>query len=377
MSNSPSPSVDVEVSPHANQPGAGFGVAEEDTRPRWRRFLGTVMWRFHDICFFVTYPFMVLLTVIGLFVVLAFCILPTVLLAMLVVCIYYCLMEDPVPLSVLLRYMLTSEDDTSYPNLYPTSHDRPTIQKKLIIRKLLKREELKDKTTATTTEQARKHPLPITIVTDHMHLEFSEPLVIKEEEDAEPKDSSSLAGAAADPMDVESGGIAMQPLEQVRTNLNCKSSEEDQKEAALELPAGSDDAVTETELASVLGDAVTETVHPSDPAPSLHKQDAPGHYCCNISVGGEDEDEAAKINKPEDDVNDDYFGISERRDRETTCDICLVDYEVGDFVAWSPNLECTHCFHKECVLDWLVRKNSCPSCRKDYLKGAKEDDDDE
>merc|ERR1711971_1437157 len=61
---------------------------------------------------------------------------------------------------------------------------------------------------------------------------------------------------------------------------------------------------------------------------------------------------------------------ADTRDRGTTCDICLLDFEVGDDVAWSPNPKCSHTFHKECIMDWLVRKPTCPSCRQDYLKGG-------
>jgi hypothetical protein len=54
-------------------------------------------------------------------------------------------------------------------------------------------------------------------------------------------------------------------------------------------------------------------------------------------------------------VEVDYFGIeTDVRDRGTTCDICLLDYEIGDHVAWSPNMECSHTYHKDCVLDWYV-----------------------
>eukprot|EP00751_Fragilariopsis_kerguelensis_P029903 CAMPEP_0170928984 /NCGR_PEP_ID=MMETSP0735-20130129/14550_1 /TAXON_ID=186038 /ORGANISM="Fragilariopsis kerguelensis, Strain L26-C5" /LENGTH=136 /DNA_ID=CAMNT_0011330051 /DNA_START=189 /DNA_END=599 /DNA_ORIENTATION=- len=56
------------------------------------------------------------------------------------------------------------------------------------------------------------------------------------------------------------------------------------------------------------------------------------------------------------------------RDRGTTCDICILEFEVGDKVAWSPNLDCIHTFHKDCILDWLMRKPTCPNCRLDYLK---------
>ena len=81
---------------------------------------------------------------------------------------------------------------------------------------------------------------------------------------------------------------------------------------------------------------------------------------------------AKEDREKEKDVNDDYFGINETHDRGIMCDICLLEYKVGDEVAWSPNIECTHAFHKDCILDWLVRKTSCPSCRRDYLKCKEE-----
>jgi hypothetical protein len=51
----------------------------------------------------------------------------------------------------------------------------------------------------------------------------------------------------------------------------------------------------------------------------------------------------------------------------TTCDICLLDYEVGEEVAWSTNEGCIHAFHKECIVDWLLRNPKCPLCRRDYV----------
>eukprot|EP00540_Astrosyne_radiata_P001713 CAMPEP_0116843644 /NCGR_PEP_ID=MMETSP0418-20121206/12205_1 /TAXON_ID=1158023 /ORGANISM="Astrosyne radiata, Strain 13vi08-1A" /LENGTH=291 /DNA_ID=CAMNT_0004474425 /DNA_START=154 /DNA_END=1029 /DNA_ORIENTATION=- len=51
----------------------------------------------------------------------------------------------------------------------------------------------------------------------------------------------------------------------------------------------------------------------------------------------------------------------------TTCDICLMDYEAGEEVAWSPNDACEHAFHKECIVDWILRNPKCPLCRNDYL----------
>ena len=58
-----------------------------------------------------------------------------------------------------------------------------------------------------------------------------------------------------------------------------------------------------------------------------------------------------------------------RSNSHSSCDICLMEYEVGEEICWSPNEECTHGFHKECMLNWLLRNPHCPVCRQDYLRG--------
>lgn len=57
-------------------------------------------------------------------------------------------------------------------------------------------------------------------------------------------------------------------------------------------------------------------------------------------------------------------------DMPTTCDICLMEYEVGEEVAWSRNEDCIHAFHKECIVDWLLRSPNCPLCRNEYVVDA-------
>jgi hypothetical protein len=64
--------------------------------------------------------------------------------------------------------------------------------------------------------------------------------------------------------------------------------------------------------------------------------------------------------------------LQQQQQQPTTCDICLMDYQVGEQVCWSPNDECVHCFHKDCMLDWLLRNPKCPVCRRNYL--VKRDD---
>jgi len=50
-----------------------------------------------------------------------------------------------------------------------------------------------------------------------------------------------------------------------------------------------------------------------------------------------------------------------------SCDICLCNYELGEEICLSPNKECWHVFHKECIIDWLTTRPNCPICRRIYV----------
>ncbi|EQC30199.1 hypothetical protein SDRG_12051 [Saprolegnia diclina VS20] len=47
------------------------------------------------------------------------------------------------------------------------------------------------------------------------------------------------------------------------------------------------------------------------------------------------------------------------------CSICLDEFQPGDLkeICCVVKLPCTHCFHRECVLDWLTDMHCCPLCR--------------
>jgi hypothetical protein len=77
---------------------------------------------------------------------------------------------------------------------------------------------------------------------------------------------------------------------------------------------------------------------------------------------GDDEND----NKTNDDDN------NEEEDQEQ-CAICLVEYEAGDEISWSHNKSCTHAFHRDCIIDWLVSHDECPCCRHNYLSLGDDD----
>ena len=135
-------------------------------------------------------------------------------------------------------------------------------------------------------------------------------------------------------------------------------------------PGEDDDSIVDLELGNpsniLSDDSATARPPPLDEGESdskvedLEKQQEP------VSVSPKGQHTAAKEEEEEDIA---YFGIEAQRDRGTACDICLLEYRVGETVAWSPNLQCSHSYHEDCILDWLVRKPTCPNCRNNYLKG--------
>jgi len=50
------------------------------------------------------------------------------------------------------------------------------------------------------------------------------------------------------------------------------------------------------------------------------------------------------------------------------CTVCLAQFQAGDIVAGSTTDKCQHKFHRACILDWLLRKSGCPTCREVLLK---------
>lgn len=81
---------------------------------------------------------------------------------------------------------------------------------------------------------------------------------------------------------------------------------------------------------------------------------------------------------------------TEKRDVSLHCAICLMEYHVSERVCWASNPECTHVFHEDCIVNWLIHqgrikskmlrvessltdmqllnyKLECPCCRQDFV----------
>ena len=68
-----------------------------------------------------------------------------------------------------------------------------------------------------------------------------------------------------------------------------------------------------------------------------------------------DEDEIGDIDELEDE------------DSRDICAICLAKYDHDDVISWSNNKQCSHVFHRECIAQWLEKKEECPVCRRFFL----------
>lgn len=60
-------------------------------------------------------------------------------------------------------------------------------------------------------------------------------------------------------------------------------------------------------------------------------------------------------------VTSEYTFDDDSTTGDNVCPICLCGYKKGDVLVVSQH--CTHCFHKDCILEWLEKHDNCPICR--------------
>ena len=150
--------------------------------------------------------------------------------------------------------------------------------------------------------------------------------------------------------------------------------------------------------------AAFEYTHISLPLPGC---DTEGKYICSMVAEKEDRQAVKRPRLPslfqtgDDDAREKQEPIAitsdpnqqrqkvDKRNVPIFCAICLSEYETCDRVCWSSNTECSHVFHEDCILQWLIssgKKRSmnesftrhptdekllkhefCPCCRQDFI----------
>ncbi|GAX78647.1 hypothetical protein CEUSTIGMA_g6085.t1 [Chlamydomonas eustigma] len=76
---------------------------------------------------------------------------------------------------------------------------------------------------------------------------------------------------------------------------------------------------------------------------------------------------AGQVDRPAQSISADTEGSTEAADSDTTCIVCLLDYEDGDILRQLP---CKHDFHKDCIDSWMKHHQTCPICRKELVQRA-------
>ena len=317
-------------------------------------------WACRRLLLLLTYPCVLIITLASLLLILTFCVMPTMVCTAIGICVYYCFAEEPLSLSLLLRRMFTGEADNhfverGFPDLDewlndPAQYNREALRSSLIIRRLLRVEKLSSsllkqggdgndndacgengdihKINDTKTKvhilveseeiakeceinngglfhnrYSRHRPFPIQIWTESKLFCFSEPLTADINDD----DDSNMKEAAVSLADtIENNAISV-----TISNTNTHG------DAA---PKCLDRSRTNSINNGIEGIPNKNKIQTSN-----HEEEDEGHSCS---------------------LDEDV------RDRGTMCDICLLEFEVDHEVAWSPNLNCSHTFHKDCILQW-------------------------
>jgi len=197
--------------------------------------------------------------------------------------------------------------------------------------------------------------------------------------------------------------------ERVTTNETCKDIEGNG-----DIEKGSNETIVEDigidgmaqDSNSTATAAADKYTHISLPLPGC---DIEGKYICSMKAEKEDRQAVKRRKLPslfqtrDDDAKEKHEAITiisdpnhhqqqqkvEKRNVPIFCAICLSEYEKCDRVCWSSNTECSHVFHEDCILQWLIssgKKRSmneffsrhptdekllenefCPCCRQGFI----------
>mmetsp|Transcript_2151 Transcript_2151/g.3325 ORF Transcript_2151/g.3325 Transcript_2151/m.3325 type:complete len:322 (+) Transcript_2151:222-1187(+) len=195
----------------------------------------------------------------------------------------------------------------------------------------------------------------------------------------------------------------------VTTNETCKGTEKNgdiekgNKDDVQDIGIGIgiDDMAQDSNSTATAADKYT---HISIPPPGC---DIEGIHICSCSMEAEKEDrqevkrrklpslfqtrddDASKQSPIEPVTNQQQQQKVDKRNVPIFCAICLSEYETCDRVCWSSNTECSHVFHEDCILQWLIssgKKRSmnefftrhptdekllehefCPCCRQGFI----------
>lgn len=55
-----------------------------------------------------------------------------------------------------------------------------------------------------------------------------------------------------------------------------------------------------------------------------------------------------------------------------SCPICTEELTEGELIAMSKNIGCSHVYHTDCIIPWLLKgHDECPMCRNEFFGRGK------
>lgn len=112
------------------------------------------------------------------------------------------------------------------------------------------------------------------------------------------------------------------------------------------------------ELESSKAGSDVEHTHISIPLPG---HDVTGEVCVEVK---EEEQSTSATKQP----------IKETRVAPIFCAVCLAKYESSERVCWASNSECSHVFHEQCILQWLVSLGRRKTTGQQFDKNSSEEE---
>ena len=330
------------------------------------------------------FPIWLLISVFTVSTVIAFCILPGILILSIMISCYYCCSRDPIPFNVLLQALLLDDVNNNSENMNAPTRTKDEIRELLICRTCTKAQPRNrnakscdttnenDAASATNTmidnvpdnHQPDREEIvsrgPIYVATENFILMYSDQILPsnqsnEEEEKDQADEENVIAPRLSLPVSAVENDHAVSSVDavQVLSTDGRDGAEEDVEVHADDQHNNRNDIEQGRhgiiEMTAVTRTETIETFNDQLDALSFTE----------LKNKGETMDAESSTNHDDDD--DDYFesGIG--------CDICLRRYQQNDIVAWSHNEQCIHAYHLHCITDWLQKKITCPNCRCRYI----------
>ncbi len=185
---------------------------------------------------------------------------------------------------------------------------------------------------------------------------------------------------------------------------DLEAGKQQEQRRGIDPPSGEDEEKVEEQSTTT----TTKYTHISIPLPGHdeHGRDALNHdvECSPPAVQGSakktkfrlfgrrnnEKDPAKDLETKVKELENELEKTIEKRSVPIFCAVCLMEYTVSERICWSSNPECSHVFHEDCIVQWLISLGKtktkmqrfavnpteeellnyqleCPCCRQDFI----------